>query len=83
MLLRGQAKVQRSDLGSAFIGGVMLIAVGQGALIYANQYLPTGMLAMLYTTLPLWSVALEWLLDERPPLWVLCELAVPAAASCC
>ena len=29
-----------------------------------------------YTTLPLWSVALEWLLDERPPLWVLCGLAV-------
>jgi drug/metabolite transporter (DMT)-like permease len=76
VLLRGQAKVQRSDLGSAFIGGVMLIAVGQGALIHANQYLPTGMLAMLYTTLPLWSVALEWLLDERPPLWVLCGLAV-------
>ena len=58
------------------LGGLTLITVGQGALIYANQYLPTGMLAMLYTTLPLWSVALEWLLGERPPLWVLCGLAL-------
>ncbi|MFP6801079.1 MAG: EamA family transporter [Pseudomonas sp.] len=58
------------------LGGLTLITVGQGALIYANQYLPTGMLAMLYTTLPLWSVALEWLLGERPPLWVFCGLAL-------
>lgn len=74
--LRGGLKVQRSDWGAALIGGVLLIAVGQGALIYANRHLPTGMLAMLYTTLPLWSVALEWLLDERPPLWVLLGLAI-------
>jgi drug/metabolite transporter (DMT)-like permease len=74
--VQGGLKVQRSDWGAALIGGLLLIAVGQGALIYANQHLPTGMLAMLYTTLPLWSVALEWLLDERPPLWVLLGLAV-------
>ncbi|MDH4554976.1 EamA family transporter [Pseudomonas sp. BN417] len=76
VLASGKAQVQRSDLGGALIGGLLLIAVGQGALIYANQFLPTGMLAMLYTTLPLWSVALEWLLDRRPPLWVLCGLAL-------
>ncbi|MDH4607326.1 EamA family transporter [Pseudomonas sp. BN102] len=76
VLASGKAQVQRSDLGSALIGGLLLIAVGQGALIYANQFLPTGMLAMLYTTLPLWSVAMEWLLDRRPPLWVLCGLAL-------
>jgi drug/metabolite transporter (DMT)-like permease len=76
VLARGELKVQRSDWGAALIGGLLLIAVGQGTVIYANQHLPTGMLAMLYTTLPLWSVALEWLLDERPPLWVLLGLAI-------
>lgn len=74
--VQGGLKVRRSDWGAALIGGLLLIAVGQGALIYANQHLPTGMLAMLYTTLPLWSVALEWLLDERPPVWVLLGLTV-------
>ncbi|WP_068830091.1 EamA family transporter [Pseudomonas sp. BMS12] len=74
--LRGDLRVQRSDWGGAMLGGLLLIAVGQGALIYANQYLPTGMLAMLYTSLPLWSVALEWLLDRRPPFWVLLGLAI-------
>ena len=74
VLVSGQARIQRSDWGGAFIGGLMLITVGQGALLYANQYLPTGLLAMLYTTLPIWSVALEWLLGDRPPLWVLCGL---------
>ncbi|HLA32554.1 MAG TPA: EamA family transporter [Pseudomonas sp.] len=76
VLLSGQLRIQRSDWGGVLIGSLALIAVGQGALIYANQFLPTGMLAMLYTTLPLWSVALEWLLGERPPLWVLVGLAV-------
>lgn len=76
VIARGELRLQRSDIGGALIGGVLLIAVGQGALIYANLHLPTGMLAMLYTTLPLWSVALEWLLGERPPLWVLVGLAV-------
>lgn len=78
-LLRGHIGMQSGNWGSALIGGVLLIAVGQGALIYANQHLPTGMLAMLYTSLPLWSVALEWLLGERPPLWVLVGLTVASA----
>jgi drug/metabolite transporter (DMT)-like permease len=76
VFVSGQARIQRSDWGGAFIGGLMLITVGQGALLYANQYLPTGLLAMLYTTLPIWSVALEWLLGDRPPLWVLCGLTL-------
>jgi len=76
VILSGQLRMQRSDWTGVLIGGLALIAVGQGALIYANQFLPTGMLAMLYTTLPLWSVALEWLLGERPPLWVMCGLAL-------
>ncbi|WP_339485798.1 EamA family transporter [Pseudomonas sp. EL_65y_Pfl2_R95] len=76
VLASGKLKFKRSDIGGVFIGGLSLIAVGQGALIYANQFLPTGMVAMLYTTLPLWSVALEWLLGERPPLWVLLGLVI-------
>lgn len=76
VIASGKLRFQRSDIGGVFIGGLALIAVGQGALIYANQFLPTGMVAMLYTTLPLWSVALEWLLGERPPLWVLLGLVI-------
>lgn len=75
-LSRPRAKLQHSDWGSALIGGVLLIAVGQGALIYANQFLPTGLLAMLYTTLPIWSVVLEWLLGERPAARVILGLLV-------
>ena len=80
-LSQPRAPIQRSDWGSALAGGILLIAVGQGALIYANQYLPTGILAMLYTTLPLWSVALEWLLGERPPTWVLIGLLIAVIGS--
>jgi drug/metabolite transporter (DMT)-like permease len=75
-LSRGDTQMQPGNWGSALIGGLLLIAFGQGALIYANQHLPTGLLAMLYTSLPLWSVALEWLLGERPPFWVLLGLAL-------
>ncbi|MES2821700.1 MAG: EamA family transporter [Pseudomonadota bacterium] len=79
VLLSGQCRARRSDWVGALIGGVLMITVGQGALLYANQYLPTGLLAMLYTTLPLWSVALEWLLGDRPPPWVLCGLVLASA----
>ncbi|TRX75954.1 EamA family transporter [Pseudomonas mangiferae] len=78
-LASGRAHLGRQDLGSVLIGGLLLIAVAQGALIFANRVLPTGLLAMLYTTLPLWSVALEWLLGDRPPLRVLAGLAVAIA----
>ena len=40
------------------IVSLALIAVGQGALIYANQYLPTGMLAMLACGITLGGVVL-------------------------
>jgi drug/metabolite transporter (DMT)-like permease len=78
-LSRKRPRMQRSDFGSALIGGLLLIAIGQGALIYANQFLPTGLLAMLYTTLPLWSVALEWLLGERPAAWVIAGLMIASS----
>lgn len=78
-LASGRAQLNRHELGNALIGGLLLIAVAQGALIYANRLLPTGLLAMLYTTLPLWSVALEWLLGDRPPLRVLAGLGLAIA----
>jgi drug/metabolite transporter (DMT)-like permease len=76
---RNDLRMQPGDWGGALIGGLLLIAVGQGALIYANQHLPTGTLAILYASLPLWSVLLEWLLQERPPLWVVLGLAIASA----
>lgn len=76
VIIRGQFRLQTSDLISALIGGLMLIAVGQGALIYANQFIATGMVAMLCTALPLWSVLLEWCLGDRPPLKILLGLFI-------
>lgn len=76
VIAKRQFYLQKSDILTAIIGGLMLIAVGQGALIYANQFIATGMVAMLCTALPLWSVLLEWVLGDRPPIKILIGLAI-------
>jgi len=52
---------------AALIGGLMLCA-GTGTVGWAEQYIPSGLAALLITTVPLWMVLLDWLWQrgQRP-----------------
>lgn len=45
--------------------GVMLVGVGNTALSYAIKFMPTGIVALLVATLPIWTVVLDYTLFSK------------------
>lgn len=56
----------------AVVGGLLLLG-GNGAVVWAEQWVPSGLVALLVATVPLWMVLLDWLWSDgaRPSagLW--------------
>ena len=46
---------------SAFIAGVLLLTVGNGGVVLAEQTVPSGLTAVLVATVPLWVALLSWI----------------------
>lgn len=61
---------------TAAVPGVLMIAIGQGAMVYATQTLPSGIVALLFAMLPIWATLLQWALPEgrRPSSGILAGL---------
>jgi drug/metabolite transporter (DMT)-like permease len=49
---------------NAVIAGAFLILGGNGAVVWAEQFVPSGLTALLVSILPFWLVIIEWV---RPP----------------
>lgn len=49
---------------NATIAGGFLLLGGNGAVVWAEQYVPSGLTALLVSILPFWLVIIEWI---RPP----------------
>jgi drug/metabolite transporter (DMT)-like permease len=65
--LRGASRPSRSHWISAFvIGGLMLLG-GHGAVVWAEQWIPSGLTSILVATVPLWVVLVEALNNKRRP----------------
>jgi drug/metabolite transporter (DMT)-like permease len=58
---RGAARPSRIHWRSAVMVGGFLLLGGNGALVWAEQKLPSGTAALLVSTMPLWMVLLEWI----------------------
>ncbi len=59
--LRSDSQVSISHWGRAFvIGGLMLLG-GHGAVVLAEQWIPSGLTSLLIATVPLWMVLIDWL----------------------
>ena len=65
---RGAARPTRVQLRSAATMGVMLLFVGTGAVVWATQYVESGLVALLVATNPLWVAVLMGVLPavRRP-----------------
>ena len=61
---RGAPKPTRLHWRNAFIAGGLLLLGGNGAVVWAEQFVPSGLTALLVSILPFWLVIIEWV---RPP----------------
>jgi drug/metabolite transporter (DMT)-like permease len=76
--LREGATPRKTDWRTGFIGGALLLAGGNGAVVWAEQLVPSGIAALLVAVVPVWVVVLEWLRPggQRPRLPVFVGLAL-------
>lgn len=65
---RGPAalRVTRRQLLSAALIGVLLLLGGNGGVVLSEQYIPTGMSALLVASVPLWIVLWRMVAKDRP-----------------
>ena len=80
--LAGQKiRLSRQDAGRLLAIGVLLLAVGNIGVIWAEEYLPTGLTALLVAVLPIWIAVIEaWIFrDVRIPPLGLAGLALGIA----
>ena len=57
---RGNPKPSRTDVRTAAITGVLMLALGNGAVVWSEKSIPSGMVALIVATVPLWMVLIDW-----------------------
>lgn len=61
---RGAGRPTRLHWRNAIVAGALLLLGGNGAVVWAEQFVPSGLTALLVSILPFWLVIIEWV---RPP----------------
>jgi drug/metabolite transporter (DMT)-like permease len=81
MRARGEARPSLVHWRSAAIIGGFLILGGNGAVVWSEQFVPSGIAALLVAILPFWIVLIDWLgpARTRPSLGVTIGLIVGIA----
>jgi drug/metabolite transporter (DMT)-like permease len=64
VVARGQRLPPRSQWGSIALLGFLLLGLGNGGLVVAEQWLPSGLAAVLVATSPFWMSAVEACLPD-------------------
>lgn len=66
--LRGYKLPTLKDIEHLALIGILLIGFGNGLVVFAEQWVPSGLTALLLSTEPLWIVGVESLLPGSPGL---------------
>ena len=61
---RGAPRPTKLHWRNAIVAGGFLLLGGNGAVVWAEQFVPSGLTALLVSILPFWLVIIEWV---RPP----------------
>jgi drug/metabolite transporter (DMT)-like permease len=65
--LRGDLHETKAHWGRAFIIGGLMLLGGNGAVVWTEQWLPSGLVSLLIATVPLWMVFVDWLRGGSEP----------------
>jgi drug/metabolite transporter (DMT)-like permease len=58
-LMRGEKVFDKPVFGPAFVSGFLLLCGGNGCLIWSEQYIPSGLAAIVLASGPVWFVVLD------------------------
>ena len=58
-LLRGEDVWNIRDIKHASVSGVLLLFIGNGAVIWVEQYMPSAMVAIVISSSPIWFILLD------------------------
>jgi len=68
--LRGDFRTTRRQWLGTLVSGGLMVTVGNGGVVWGEQYIGSGVAAIVNSTLPFWIVILSWvLLRERLSIW--------------
>ncbi len=66
--LRGETLPSRSSWPQLAILGVLLMGFGNGGVVWAEQYIPSGLASVLVAAVPFWMVGVERFMSDPEPL---------------
>jgi drug/metabolite transporter (DMT)-like permease len=67
MRLRGGEKPTRNQWGKATVVGGLMLLGGHGAVVWAEQFLPSGLTSLIVAIVPLWIALLIWVTSGNKP----------------
>ena len=73
---RSFPRVRAREVASLALISVLLLAVGNGGVSYAERHVPSGLTALLVASMPLWILVIRTLSGDRPRRATLGGLAV-------
>jgi drug/metabolite transporter (DMT)-like permease len=66
--LRHYKLPELKDLKHLAIVGILLLGIANGLVVVAEQWLPSGLTALILSTLPFWIVGMEYFLPNGPKI---------------
>src|SRR6185295_16340660 len=75
---RGEPVIRASQWGGLALTGVLTICIGNGGVIWAEQWVPSGIAAVTVATVPFWMIGVEALTPDgdRVSIWLVLGLLV-------
>ncbi len=69
------------DWGNASIPGILMFVFGNGSLTWSEQFIPSGLAALIIATISIWMVLLDWLIykGKRPDKLTLAGISLGVA----
>jgi drug/metabolite transporter (DMT)-like permease len=68
IVMRGEKLPRGRDLRAACLSGVLVLGIGNGGLVFAEQWVPSGLACLIITISPFWMVGVEALMPGGEPL---------------
>jgi len=67
--VRGAARPTRAEWRSAFVIGPLMMTGGNGGIVWSEQFVSSGVVALVVAIVPLWMLLLSWMRGGARPSW--------------